>query len=297
MKSGRNAIGFFIAAAFCWNQYAAAEKAAIQSAGAPSTLEKEAVLMVVTRWNADCSASNVGAWDDMLDGWYDEISNDGRHGSEAWNRESRQKNGEIVDSDFTDRDEVSWGNDYGGNNPDDVDAVMIGMHGGHWSGTPGPWTGSVRVDEAVGGDCGANQSDIVLGDVDLEFLHLSSCHSLCDAGEDWYYWPASFDGLHQMNGFYGIMYISKARDDDYKDFARDAFDIAIADAWVDELFDPTTSSGQDQCPVSLAVGGSESAASHRISNEEYDYVFDDPPSTGKFLAIGISGCDPLGHNP
>ncbi|MAF27110.1 MAG: DUF6345 domain-containing protein [Gemmatimonadota bacterium] len=253
----------------------------------------------MTKWNSSCSGSTRSSWDNMADAWYDDFTDSGStpggHSSKAWSRDGFYKNGTIVDSQFTDDDIVSWGDDDSNDNVDDVDALMVALHGSHNGGAPGEWRGSVRVDESGSGNCGAWQAHMELGDHDLEFLHLSSCHSMCDLNEGYSNWMNAYNELHQVNGFYGLMWISTLFNGRYSGFSDDAFDISIAESWADNQYSGGFWTwGYDHCPVSLVAGNSSSNASSRVSNEEYDYVYSDPGST-YFCYISISGCDPKAH--
>lgn len=270
------------------------------AAGAPNSSEREALVLVVSKWNAGCDASNRYAWDNMTDAWYEDIT-DSRstprgHSGRAWRRDGFYKNGDIVDSRFTDSSLASWGDDDDTDNLDDVDAVMVGLHGTHDSNDD--WIGAMRVNESGSGDCVADQSDILLGDHDLEFLHLSSCHSMCDLDEGYTNWQDGFAELHQVNGFYGIMYVSLTYNGRYRRFSDDSFDIGIADAWLDNQYsNGFWTSGHEHCPVSMVAGTSASNASARASNEEYDYVYSDPTAPFTYEFVSVSGCDPKQHNP
>ncbi len=256
---------------------------------------KEANIRVVTNWNAGCSGSARDRWDDMGDHWYDEITDDAStpwgHGSAHYARSGRQVNGNIVDSDFVDSENQAWGTDI----IDQSDALWVGMHGGNNS-TDHRWRGSVRVDEAGDGNCGAYQGHMELGDDDLEFLVLSSCYSM-DYEDWWSEWNSSFDGLHQINGFHGVMYISWIYDNNYREFADDAFRISIADSWVDNLYDHNASGSDDQCPVSRVCGTSQADCRDRLDNERYNDLKADSPGLGSSRSHRVRyivGCDPCG---
>lgn len=266
--------------------------------GAPASSEKEARVIVVTKWDASCDASNRTSLDNMLNGWYGEIA-DSHHGSKAWVKDGFQKNGDIVDSEFITA-LINWGEDSGIGHVDDVDAIFVGLHGTHDDNSYAPWDACVRVDESGSGDCYAYQGDMQLGDFDLEFLHLWSCHSMCDhdepsaAGN----WKSTFKGLHQVNGFYGLSWSSLTYVGECSGFADDAFDVSITDAWKDNTYsDGFWTSGYDHCPVSMVAGSSESDACSRASNEEYDYVYSDVDSPSYFYYVSIGGCDPKDHDP
>jgi len=265
---------------------------------------REAKLFAITTWNAGCGGEPRSAWDDMGLAWYNEITSVGfnfggwfwgdwwwfGHGPDAYTRDGTYINGNIADSWFTDSDIVWWGNDH--NYVDEADACMICLHGGDPSGR---WEGSVRVNEAGPGNCRTWQGDMAFGDLDLEFLHLSSCHSLDD--NQWFFeWLSSFDGLHQVDGFHGEMWIGTSLINDYEDFANDAFDIDIASAWLDNMYHANISGSCDQCPVAYAVGNNCSNMWNRIGNERYNYVYSDPTTIGYVGCIYISNCDPCGED-
>jgi len=265
---------------------------------------REAKLFAITTWNAGCGGATRSAWDDMGLAWYNEITSVGfnfggwfgvdwwwfGHGPDAYTKDGTYINGNIADSWFTDSDIVWWGNDH--NYVDEADACMICLHGGDPSGR---WEGSVRVNEAGPGNCRTWQGDMAFGDLDLEFLHLSSCHSLDD--NQWFFeWLSSFDGLHQVDGFHGWMWIGTSLINDYEDFADDAFDIDIASAWLDNMYHADISGSWDQCPVAYAVGNNCSNMWNRIGNERYNYVYSDPTTIGYVGCIYISGCDPGGED-
>jgi hypothetical protein len=150
----------------------------------------------------------------------------------------------------------------------------------------------MRVDESGDGNCKLRQDEMDLGDSDdLEFLVLSSCQSLDD--NQWGQWSKSFKGLHQLDGFHGLMWIGAYYVDDYDDFAEDAFDGPMSDAWVDNLYVTDIGSDDvDQCPVAYGVGNGETDLWNRMNNEQYDYVFSDPTTFTLAGVTYIEGCDP-----
>lgn len=153
----------------------------------------EAKLFAITKWDAGCPGGQRDWWDDMGDAWYNELTSNWP----LYIKDGRYINGNIADSWFTDADIVWWGNDQ--TYVDEADVCMICLHGDD---IDSRWHGSVRINESGPGDCRTSQADMVFGDLDLEFLHLSSCHSLED--NQWFFeWASSFDGLHQVDGFHG----------------------------------------------------------------------------------------------
>ena len=270
-------------------------------AAVPPSSGRGALCRVISKWDGDCSGSERGNWDNMVYAWYNDLTNPffspWGHGGHAWWRDGFYANTNIVDSDFTDVSIVSWGRDSWGDRIDEGDAAMIGMHGGN--GSNGQWYGKVYNDEAGSGNCKTWQGHMEFGDYDLEFLHLSSCFSM-DL-EDWHPdWSASFRGIHQINGFHGIMFIRGEYIDDYAEFSDDGYDCPIALAWLDNLFknDP---SGYQQCPVSRGVGiGANGYANcfNRMYSERYNNVWStDPVNPTYHGVIWIGGCWPKSELP
>jgi hypothetical protein len=251
-------------------------------------------MYAVTTWNAGCSGSTRDAWDDMADAWYDEITDSGvslfgwclwGHCGEAYSRDGRQVNGNIVNSQFADSSVVSWGNDSA--HVDEGDAALVAWHGAE---SGNVYLGSMRVNEVGGGDCTLRRDEMEVGDWDLEFLHVSSCQSMDD--NQWSTWWQAFGGAHQVDGFHGLMWIGSGLVGDYSDFADDAFDTTIADSWLDNMYRPDISGSDDQCPVAYAVGANSADTWSRIGSERYDHVLSDPTNIGYWGVVFIGGCDP-----
>jgi hypothetical protein len=263
--------------------------------GADDGNNREVMAYVISTWDGDCDGSQRDYWDEMVRAWFNDISNDAPapdgHGPAAYNIAFLDADGYINDSDFVDPSLRPWGNDV--NNADLPDAFMAGLHGGN-NGGDHRWYGKVKFDEVGEGNCFTYQGHIKLGDNDLEFLHLSSCFSM-DREDWWNEWNSSFDGLHQVEGFHGLMYIGRRHVRQYRHFSDDAFWISIADSWLDNLYD--TSTPEDQCPVARVVGTSGADCRMRLSSERYNLVYADPPGVGQnraHCARFISGCTPGG---
>jgi len=252
---------------------------------------EEAQLYCITNWSSDCSGSTLQYWDDLGDAWYDDI-NDALtrwlHLGDIdlyYSQDRREVNTSIADSWFIDRDAKSWGLDacY----LDEGDAALVCLHG---SEKYGRWRGKVKIDESGDGNCYAWQGSMELGDRDLEFLHISSSNSMDD--NQWDDWWESFDGLHQVHGFHGNMYVKEKYESDYQGFSYASFYLPMAEHWVDSHYHNWASWFDDQCPVSYAVGTSESNVEARMDNEHYDIRYSDPSSITHWGAIYIEGCNP-----
>ena len=258
----------------------------------------EVTAFVITRWNGGCDANRIDDWDNMVRAWYDEMTNDAAppngHGMGAYTIGWLNNNNWIVDSQFCDPDVVAWGDDL--NNTEVPDAFMAGLHGGN-SSDDHRWLGYVKYNEPGSGNCFAYQGHMRLGDGDLEFLHLSSCYSM-DREDWWNEWNSSFDGLHEVDGFHGIMWIDSSYSSDYRRFADDAFWMSVGESWVDHMYQSPWFRA-DQCPVSRVVGFDDDDSRDRLNSERYNHLFPDPPGypnqVRSHRAKYISGCDPEGR--
>lgn len=239
----------------------------------------------VTVWDGGCSGSTRNSWDDMVEAWYDVM------GDSSWyHKKFKLVNGNIINSKFADATKVSWGRD--SSYLDDADAAMLFWHG---SEDGDVYRGKMRLDESGDGDCRVREDEMDLGDQDLEFLALSSCQSLDD--NQWKQWWKSFKGLHQLDGFHGLMWISSGRVSDYRNFAEDAFDGPIADAWLDNLYDTNIGDDNvDQCPVAYGVGNGRTDLWNRIDHERYDNIQSDPTTHTRWGATFIIGCNPASES-
>ena len=266
----------------------------------PGSGERGALVKVVTTWNSSCSGNNVESWDNMVRGWYNEITNPlptpWGHWDRAWWKDGFYHNGNIVDSDFVDPSLAGWGRDYlDDTGIDEPDALMVALHGGVSS--DGRWYGLVRVDEAGTGNCAAWQGHMEL-DYDLEFLHLSSCNSMNRPVWWGNGWSTSFKRVRQIDGFHGWMWISTSFTGRYRDFADDAFDsCGIAMAWIDNLYINNVSGSEDECPCARGVGNNSADLWNRMFHEQYDWQADTDPTPNAHGIIYIRNCDPAGENP
>ena len=255
-----------------------------------SQAQDEAKLYVVTDWgNQNCGSNNDDRpyWDNMVDPWYDEITN------QRYRRDGIQIDGNFINSQFADSTIVNWGDDT--DHLDEGDAVLGAWHGRDDNNV---YTGLMRIDEQGNGDCQLRRDEMEIGDNDLEFLHLSSCHSMDE--NMWNGWRDAFNRAHQVDGFHGLMWIGRFGNH-YKDFADDAFSMPIANAWVHNLYIANIAYYQpenryvDQCPVAYAVGRDVAEAADRLFSERYNNVLPDldRPVQGYAYAVTyIDGCDP-----
>jgi hypothetical protein len=260
----------------------------------------EAKVYVITDWPAGtCSANDVGSWDDMAFAWFDEIG-----AGPVFFKDQSWTNGTQARYVFCDPDSPqSPCSDH--NHIDDADAALVAFHG---SDSGKHWSGALRVQ--TGDDCrihgpeGAATDALFVGDMDLEFLHFSSCNSMDDDNLK-SVWRMFQDGdsavngarLHQADGFHGVMWISSGRADDYEDFAEDAHYVSIRTAWLDNLYDEDASGSFDQCPVAYAIGHTFTDAKQRLSGERYNHIYSDPTGANYVAFAGFFGCNPMADDP
>jgi hypothetical protein len=260
----------------------------------------EAKMYGVDNWDQDCSGNSLN-WSAQVDRWYNEIEDHG------W----FHKDGRFVDS-LMDRDPfcdpdsgaANCGDYY---RIDDGDAVMLFMHG---SDSGAHWRGLLRfdggfpdcfIDAPESGTDNGGGAELYVGDVDMEFLHLSSCNSMDDDNvtnmwrlmRDPVDSPASGKRLHQLTGFHGCMWIGPGWRDDYEDFADDAFSTSIKEAWLDNMYRADVGDDDlEQCPVAMAIGTSSTDCFNRIDNERYNNVFGDPAGSNVYCYYFFDQCLP-----
>jgi hypothetical protein len=244
-----------------------------------------------------CGGGDRSHWPDMVANWYNHMWL--FHGHTA---DGQYTDGNMTVTRFCDPDWNAGCQDY--NYIDEGDAVMMAFHG---SDAGDHWAGTMRW-PALGGNCqvdgGGTGDEINVGDVDLEFLHASSCYSADDDNLDGIRFalhdPVDGGFAHQWDGFHGLMWIGTSFDGDYADFAHDAHYSSIAYAWVTNLYrndsvdcgDPPC---DDECPIAYSISSTGSGALTRLINERYNFVYADPPGNSAYAYMYYAGCDPLGE--
>jgi hypothetical protein len=242
-----------------------------------------------------CGGNDIGSWPNMVDEWYDEM------GDRGHTKDGQYTDGTMTIQRFCDPD---WnGSCLDDAHVDDADAAMIALHGSdggdHWQGTMrSSWSGECKL------DAGGTADNMNVGDIDLEFIHLSSCQSADDdnlsgirnAMTD----PVDGGYAHQWDGFHGLMWIGGGLFDDYENFAADAHSVSIAYSWVtnhyhDDEMDCDEGPCDDQCPIAYSIQASESGALTRLNNERYNYIYTDPTGNSWYAYMYYAGCDPLGE--
>ena len=249
---------------------------------------REVKKLVITDFTNTCGGDDVGAWNNMVDGWYDEMDD------ESYTKDGAYVNGNMTLERFCDPD---WNGDCDDDHYiDDADAFILGTHGAdsgdHWQGVMRwSWNGHCRVDG------GGSSDEMWVGDWDAEFVTLASCNSADDdnlpgirnAMFDPFDTPGHGRRAHQWDAFHGVMWISNGRRGDYDDVADDGHDGSISDAWVYNQKD------SKQCPVAYAISSSRNGCLVRLNYERYNYVYGDPPGHNWYCWKAYANCDPTGE--
>lgn len=257
----------------------------------------------VSSSSGGCGGGDISHWPTMVDEWYDHM------GSHGHSKDGQYTNGNMTIQRFCDPDWTSGCEDH--LYIDEADAAMIATHGNddgdHWEGTMRySWNGHCKL------DAGATAGEMSTGDIDLEFLHVSSCFSADDDNLDGIRQamadPVDGGHAHQWDGFHGLMWIGSGFDNDYNDFAHDAHSVSMADAWVTNHYyndsvdcdwgDPFNWFGtcQDQCPVAYSISNTENDALTRLNNERYNNVYSDPSGHNWYAWTYMENCNPAGES-
>ena len=266
----------------------------------------EAKMYGIDNWDQDCIQNSLN-WSAQVDRWYNEIDDHG-----WYHQDGRFVDSGMDRSPFCDPDAASPCND--GWRMDDGDAVMIFMHGSdsgnHWRGAlrfnGGDAVNDCWIDAPESGTEFGGGAEFYAGDMDMEYLHFSSCNSMDDdnLSNSWRMFRDPIDSpqngrrLHQADGFHGFMWIGPGFRADYEDFADDAFTVSIKDSWMDNMRrNNVGANNDDQCPVALAVGSNRADCFNRIDNERYNNTMSDPSAIGYYCYYYYDGCDPAGETP
>lgn len=255
----------------------------------------EVKMFAIEDFLSDCGGGDRWSWGNMADAWYDEMDDQGH-----------SKDGSYIDGNMTIQRfcDPDWDGDCEDDVfADDADAVIIATHGSdsgdHWQGTMRyRWNGHCTLDG------GGTSEEVRLGDIDAEFVTLSSCNSADDDNLSGLHnlmfdpadTPANGRRAHQVTAFHGVMWISSGRSDDYEDFADDAHAVAMSDAWIDNLYDDDIGDDNvEQCPIAYAISSSKSGCLNRLNHERYNNIYGDPPGNGWYCYKYVVGCNPAGE--
>jgi hypothetical protein len=240
-----------------------------------------------------CTFKTMQNWDNMCQAFYSEVASSSSFFGDGHTNDSGNS------SLFTDPDHIAGGVD--NLNLDDADVAIACLHGSD-QGANG-WRGSFRNTWNGATNCSARRQDMSLGEVDLEQLFLSSCHSMNK--DDTNVWNdganPTANGVQGTHGFHGIMYISSGETPRYEDAADDAVNVTIRTGWLSLFSDDWNGPGgdaDDQCPITVAWGDTEDEAMSRLDYNLVDSLNDsDNPVANWRARLGILGCDPAGKGP
>lgn len=141
-------------------------------------------------FNGIYGATDTDYADDLADGFSDELAR-----SDYWSERFSYGNGSAWESDF--RAQAYGGYDY--YYADNVDFLFLVTHGFRQNNQHRAVFTSERDSHLY------SSREIVLGDWDLEWFAIYSCHSLDAEGFAWFYmWYRSFRGLHLILGYNGL---------------------------------------------------------------------------------------------
>lgn len=283
--------------------------AAIAAALSPALALKTDMYAIGNWSGGDCAAGDVDtdrpAWPGMAQAWYDRMGALGH-----------MRTGSFVDGNTTVKRfcDPSWNGaclDFA--YVDWPDAAIVAAHGFD---AGGGW-GALMRNSALG-TCSTvmgtpGGGSVKVGDNNLKFLNASSCLSLNDS-----YFAnmraamrkaGSAKGLHVMTGFHGVMWISGAYNNDYRNAASNGHVMPVSTAWVTShhksnqfacaWYDPFNWWGtcQDQCPTAMTIGASGGEALNRLLNERYNWVWGSPSGNSWYAWMGYIGCDPVAAGP
>ncbi|MCK5726689.1 MAG: hypothetical protein KAH22_07695 [Thiotrichaceae bacterium] len=261
----------------------------------------EAQMYVITDWVNECSANDVSHWDNMITLWYNEIDNHG------WYHQGHQFiNGDINSKLFCDPDtNIKGCND--AQHIDSADVAMLGFHGAdlnnHWQGNLRRKNANTAQPCKINAAEKAGGKEMMVGDWNMEFLHLSSPNSMDDDNIPSTHYlfsdPSDSQGnsrrLHQANGFHGFMWVGHCCDKQYEDFANDAFAVSIRESWMDNMFASGINGNSTQCPVAYGIGKNRKDCFNRLDNERYNNIFPDPKEKNYYCYYYYDGCNPEGE--
>lgn len=209
-----------------------------------------------------------------------------------------------------DPDMVNGGQDY--EYVDDADISFMTGHG--WVNSSNNYVLNLQTEEDnVLHSCGlVPKVHQRLGEqgMDLEWLHVVSCHSMQTDSNAHKSWRPVFTGVHQITGYHGYAWFSGINSPlgaAYEDFAHDSHNAAIALQWVYELYfhdhfeyPPQSGNYHDQCPVAYTGRDSSSSCNTILNNERYpkpgqmNIGYQDEYTPTTWRRKYIDGCNPAG---
>lgn len=258
-----------------------------------------------------CGGGDRPAWPGMAQAWWDHMGVHGHYQGPAANR-YRYIDGNMTIRRFCDASYDGDCRDAQSSFPSGVDWMDAAIIATHGADAGGNWAGTMRwPDAAIADSCDIDgPSEMRVGDAFIEFIHLSSCYSADDDNLSGI--PAAMDdgtGLraHLWTGFHGLMWIWAPYNGDYEQVAHDGHSVAVANAWVTNLYRPNQfdcawydpfnwfGTCQDQCPIAVAISNTPGNALSRLTTERYNNVYGDPPGSSAYAYMYYGGCDPSGE--
>ena len=107
-------------------------------------------------------------------------------------------------------------------------------------------------------------------------------------------WQPVFSGIHQVNGFHGIVAVTGTLRNGLHRVAIYGLDNAVGERWVDELYEENANNGMDNCPITDVGGNTTAGATYRLQHETYSNrnTFSDLIQPWMYVYYYIEGCDP-----
>jgi hypothetical protein len=211
----------------------------------------------VNEFPPPCDQNSLSFCDETALGFEAVMAAAGHHSAFAWG------DGDARERDFRDRT-------IGGDDDDWLEAVEIAFFSSHGSTEGAVFRGYLGSDAD---SCAWTSSQGRYGDVqNLAFLCLDTCESIeLDAGPiD--VWARSFQGLHQLLGFTGLVSDSPWTGCRGYEFGhRLAADDVVAEAWLDACY----SVWLDDHPVAMAAGRDGDEALARLRGERLSSELED----------------------
>lgn len=213
--------------------------------------------------------------------------------------------GAAVDGrDFTDATQFSWGTDSNDDaGTDFADVIFYSGHGSYNSASQ--YTYVVMGDNNSGETCSPRIADDTAASRHMEFGNGGSGEEAdalvffaCNTAQYEAWMAGSYHQLSAaggqfniLNGFHGIVWEVSGYQTDLKNYAADAINNGIGDAWLDRMYDPRSGANTSNCPISIGWGADSSQTGDYYMNAGWA-DFHDNGARGWSHMYYICGCDP-----
>ena len=228
----------------------------------------------------------------MTADWYTEMK--GQSGYGRWEAVNTAERYWLVDP-----DKETWGHDDLFAETHDI--LLVGGHGARETPSGDVEQYRLCMNRSYSSSCKVwPRSQLELGEGDIELLQMVSCSSMTtDNSVHSNTWQHAFEGIHQVHGFHGRTYSNSSLKDDYYRVANHGFSNAVAEEWVDELYEQDFSGSDDNCPCAYTGRNSQDECSTILHNEEYDTrgSYSDIVDPTSWMRLYVDGCDPYGAGP